>query len=168
MRLNKFVAVLLAALLMLSLFAIPAFAEETDSSAVDSSAEVASSAETGETEQSSAVNSSATGTTDDKKDEKKEPNWDAIITGGIVLLALIVLVVVYFVSPSFHAKVNKFFRDYKSELSKVVWSPLRDVKKNTAIVLIFSAFFAIVIGLLDSVFSKGVIALKPLIDALLK
>ena len=165
MRLNKFVAVLLAALLMLSLFAIPAFAEET-SSATGSSAEVASSAET-----QSSANSSATkgGTdTDKKEDEKKGPNWDAIIAGGVVLLAILVLLVIYLVNAGFHAKVNKFFRDYKSELSKVVWSPLRDVKKNTAIVLIFSAFFAIVIGLLDFVFSKGIIALKPLIDALLK
>lgn len=164
MRLHKFVAVLLAALLMLSVFAIPAFAEES-SSATGSSAEVASSAETQSSANSSATNG---GTDTDKKEEKKAPNWDAIIAGGVVLLAILVVLVIYLVNPNFHAKVNKFFKDYSSELKKVVWSPVRDVKKNTAIVLIFSAFFAIVIGLLDFVFSKGIIALKPLIDALLK
>ena len=66
MRLHKFVAVLLAALLMLSVFAIPAFAEES-SSATGSSAEVASSAETQSSANSSATNG---GTDTDKKEEK--------------------------------------------------------------------------------------------------
>ena len=165
MRLNKFVAVLLAALLMLSIFAIPAFAEETGSSA-SSSAVTDSSATSSATEtQSSATNSSATNTTET---EEKATNWEGIIAGGVVLLALIVLLVLYFASAKFHAKVNKFFKDYKSELKKVVWSPVRDVKRNTAIVILSALFFAIVIGLLDFVFSKGIIALKPLVDALLK
>ena len=165
MRLNKFVAVLLAALLMFSVLAIPAFAEET-SSAVDSSAEVTSSGETSSaTETGSSATSSAT---DPGATEKKELNWNGIIAGGVVLLAILVLVVLYFVNAGFHARANRFFKEYSSELRKVVWSPWRDVKKNTAIVIIFSAFFAIVIGVLDFVFSKGIIALKPLIQELFK
>ena len=59
------------------------------------------------------------------------------------------------------------YRSIKSELKKVVWSPKREVKKNTVIVLVFVAAFAILIGLLDFLFSKGIIALGKLFCCLL-
>ena len=70
--------------------------------------------------------------------------------------------VLYFVNPKFKKKMQDFSRSIKSELKKVVWSPAKDVKKNTVIVLVFVALFAIMIGLLDFVFSKGIIALGKL------
>ncbi len=44
------------------------------------------------------------------------------------------------------SRVNKFFRDSKSELKKVVWPSKADTKTNTIVVLAFvgvSAFFMI-------------------------
>ena len=47
------------------------------------------------------------------------------------------------------SKIAKFFKDYKSEFKKIVWPGLRDVAKNTLIVLILSALVGVFIWLLD-------------------
>lgn len=46
-------------------------------------------------------------------------------------------------------KLVQFVRDYKSEVKKIVWPGLRDVAKNTLIVLIISAMVGVFIWLLD-------------------
>lgn len=171
MKLRKFAAVILAAVLMLTLCVTFVHADEDssaieDSSAVENSTAIEDSTaivDNNEDEDtgSSAVNSSA------NDPSGFTPNWDAIIAGGIVLLALIVVAVIYFVSPSFHEKVNKFFKNHISELKKVVWSPARDVKKNTVIVIVLSLGFALFIGLLDLIFSQGILALGPVIKDLI-
>ncbi len=43
----------------------------------------------------------------------------------------------------------QFLRDYKSEVKKIVWPGIRDVAKNTLIVLILSALVGVFIWLLD-------------------
>ena len=49
----------------------------------------------------------------------------------------------------FTDRVKKFWRDYKSEFKKIVWPGIRDVAKNTLIVLILSALVGVFIWLLD-------------------
>lgn len=46
-------------------------------------------------------------------------------------------------------RVIRFFRDYKSEVKKIVWPGLREVVKNTGIVLVMCLLIGIVIWLLD-------------------
>ena len=46
-------------------------------------------------------------------------------------------------------KVIRFFRDYKSEIKKIVWPGLKEVLKNTAIVLIMCVIVGIFIWALD-------------------
>lgn len=46
-------------------------------------------------------------------------------------------------------RVVRFFRDYKSEINKIVWPGLRDVVKNTVIVLIMCLLVGILIWLFD-------------------
>lgn len=46
-------------------------------------------------------------------------------------------------------RIIRFFRDYKSEIKKIVWPSLRDVVKNTVIVLIICALIGVVIWLFD-------------------
>lgn len=179
MKLRKIAAILMAAVLMLTLCVT--FVSAEDSSAIDSSAEAAetqaneandtsdgdaAAAETQPVVVTASENEDGDADDTDVKAEKT-PNWDAIIAGGVVLLALIVLAIVYLVSPKFKEKVNKFFKSHISELKKVVWSPARDVKKNTVIVIVLSLGFAILIGLLDFIFSKGIIALSPVIKGLI-
>lgn len=66
--------------------------------------------------------------------------------------------------PSLWERIKKFFRNYKSELRKVTWSPAKDVKANTAVVALSVIFMAVVIGLLDYLFSNGIQLLGKLIN----
>lgn len=146
-KLFRLTAVILAAVLMLVLFITPAFAE-ADGAAADVAADVAASA----------------GDTDAKTDkEEKAFNWDLWISVGIIAALIITFFAFYIFSEKWRGKVKQFFRDYKSELKKVVWSPWSDVKKNTVVVLVLSLGTALLIGVLDVIFSKGIHALGSLI-----
>ena len=46
-------------------------------------------------------------------------------------------------------RVVQFFKDYKSETKKIVWPGLREVVKNTIIVLIMCAIIGALIWLVD-------------------
>lgn len=47
------------------------------------------------------------------------------------------------------ARITKFWRDYTSEVKKVVWMSWADVRKNTVLVVVASIAIGVVIGLLD-------------------
>ena len=64
--------------------------------------------------------------------------------------------------PSFGARVKKFFRDYTSELKKITWSPKKDVKTNTILVIVSIVCVGIVILLLDLAFDGGISLLGKL------
>jgi preprotein translocase subunit SecE len=57
-------------------------------------------------------------------------------------------------------RIKKFFRDYKSEIKKIVWPTKDDVFQSTGVVLIAIIFVAIIVGVLDLVFGLGVNALS--------
>jgi len=59
-------------------------------------------------------------------------------------------------------KLKKFWRDYKSELKKITWSPWKSVKKNTVIVLVLLVLLSAVIGLIDYLSSNGITLLGRL------
>ena len=46
-------------------------------------------------------------------------------------------------------KVSKFFKDLKREMKNIVWSPKKDVVKNTTVVIVVTAIVAIAITLVD-------------------
>lgn len=46
-------------------------------------------------------------------------------------------------------KIVRFFRDYKSEVKKIVWPGFRDVVKNTVVVIIMCAIIGVFVWLLD-------------------
>lgn len=50
---------------------------------------------------------------------------------------------------SIPARIVAFFRDYKSEVKKIVWPGFKDVVKNTVIVLIMCLLIGIIIWVLD-------------------
>lgn len=158
-RFFKTLAAFLALALMLSLCSLSIFADESE--AVTAEGE-ATTAAPDETTAAPADETTAASDDDDDHDHDHGFPWDAVISFGIVIIAIIVLLIVYFVNPKFKEKVQNFFRSLKSELNKVVWSSKDDVKKNTVVVLIFVAAFAVLIGLLDFLFSKGIIALGKL------
>ena len=51
-------------------------------------------------------------------------------------------------------KVAKFFKDLKRELKNIVWSPKKDVVKNTTVVVVVTAIAAVIIMLVDAGLSK--------------
>ena len=65
--------------------------------------------------------------------------------------------------PSFFEKVKKFWREYKSELKKVVWLSPKQTLNNTVLVIVAVAVVSVFIGLLDLAFSTGLVALGKLI-----
>ena len=55
--------------------------------------------------------------------------------------------------------LSKWFRGMKSELKKVVWPTRSQVLNNTLVVIVVSAIFALVVGLIDSLAYEGIKAL---------
>jgi len=53
-------------------------------------------------------------------------------------------------------RIKKFFKDYKSEIKKIVWPTRKDVFQNTGVVLVAIVCVAIIVGILDLVFGLGV------------
>lgn len=184
-KFSKILAVILAAMLMLTLLTATVFAETGTGEANEDT-----SAVTGET--TGDVTGETTGedtedgsdgdetTADPSSETTKAPasettassgssgssskiNWvDIIVSASIIVLAALAFTICYFVIPKFRARVQKFFGDYKSELKKVTWSSKEEVKRNTITVVVIIAAVAIVIALLDVIFSGGIEALGRL------
>ncbi|MBR4295768.1 MAG: preprotein translocase subunit SecE [Clostridia bacterium] len=104
--------------------------------------------------------------TDENTDENATEVKDkGLTTGdyiGIAIVAVIVIGVVIFVIKN-REKVAKFFREVKSEIKKIVWSPWKQVKKNLIIFIIIAVICAVVIGVLDYIFDQGILKLSELI-----
>ncbi|MCL2099038.1 MAG: preprotein translocase subunit SecE [Oscillospiraceae bacterium] len=56
----------------------------------------------------------------------------------------------------FGERIKRFFRDYKSEMKKVVWPTRQQLIKNTAVVLVVIIFMAVIVGILDFAFGSGI------------
>ena len=61
------------------------------------------------------------------------------------------------------ARVSKFWREYKSELKKIVWFSREDTIRSTILVLVSIAVVSVVISALDLTFSSALLALGRLI-----
>ena len=53
-------------------------------------------------------------------------------------------------------RIKKFFKDYKSEMKKVVWPTKDQLIKNTGVVLVAIIFMAVIVGVLDLIFGLGI------------
>lgn len=65
--------------------------------------------------------------------------------------------------PSLKERIGKFFREYKSELKKVVWATPQQTLNNFILVAVSVVITSACIGLLDFAFSTGLTALGRLI-----
>ena len=59
----------------------------------------------------------------------------------------------------FFSRVGNFFREYKSELKKVVWYPKDQVIHDTGVVVAALAAAGVMIGILDLAFTKIILLL---------
>lgn len=87
--------------------------------------------------------------------------WPIVLGGLLALLglALLVIQILKGVSAPFATKVQNgriygFFRDYKSEMKKIVWSPKKDVARNTLTVVVTLVIVSVLIGLFDLGFTQ--------------
>ena len=167
-------AALLSLVMLFSAFAVPAFAEtETETEIVtETETETESSGET-ETESESTTETttetSAAETTAKKEETTTENKAEAeakkqqktrgiinLCVGAAILIALAALIIVY------RGKIPSWWKGLKSECGKVTWCPKEKLKKNTFVVVIIILVIAIAIGVLDFVFSRGMILLGEL------
>ena len=65
--------------------------------------------------------------------------------------------------PKLTERVARFFREYRSELKKVVWSTPQQTLNNTILVAVSVVVTSVCIGILDFAFSTGLTALGRLI-----
>lgn len=168
-KLSKVLAVILTVMLMLTLVPVAAFASDATTAAADvttaapddsNATDETTAADDGDT--TTAAGDETTGAASTNKDDDGI-NLDLIISLSIIGLLAVAFVICFAVIPKFRARVKKFFSDYKSELSKVVWSPWHVVRKNTIVVIVVVVAVALVIFLLDTIFSGGISALGTLL-----
>ena len=164
---SKKLAVLAAllSLLMLVMMAVPAYADEATTTAeeVTTAAEtVAADPETDaetEADETEAATKEETTTEEDTSAlaaEKKEQMTRGIINlavGAVILIALVILAI------KFRSKIPTWWKGLKSECGKITWCPKDKLKKNVFVVVIIILAIAIAIGVLDFVFSRGMILL---------
>ena len=60
-------------------------------------------------------------------------------------------------------RIAKFFKDLKSERKKITWPAKEDTLKKTGVVIVELVAAAILVGVLDFVFSKLVLLLSNII-----
>ena len=63
----------------------------------------------------------------------------------------------------FWGRIVKFFKDYKSELKKIVWPSREETIKSSWVVLVSLAVTALVIGGLDYLFGQLILLLGKII-----
>ena len=163
-------AALLSLLMLFSAFAIPAFAEDaTTGETTAAETTVETTAENTESESASettaatttAATTTAATTTENKAEAeaKKEQKTRGIINlcvGAVLLIALAALII------AFRGKIPSWWKGLKSECGKITWCPKEKLRKNTFVVVIIILAIALAIGVLDFVFSRGMILLGEL------
>ena len=152
-------SLILVLVLVFSLGAVNAFADEASDTEVETGV-VTDGATAAESETAAGDGHDHDHDHDEEKEEKKGMSTFDIVSLAI-LGALIVVGVIYCLKNK--EKVGKFLRSLKSEFKKISWSSWRDVRKNTLVILIVVIAVAILIGVVDVLFSKGIIALDNLI-----
>ena len=65
--------------------------------------------------------------------------------------------------PSLGERLGAWFRSYKSEVKKIVWTSPKTVWNNSIMTIVAIIVTAIVVGLLDYIFNSGVDGLSRLI-----
>ena len=167
---RSLLAVLLVVALVFS-FSVATFAEDVvvaedittgaDDSATGDGSVAGGSEDSAESDHDHEGEAEVTTPETDKSDatDKKGIKAGTIVSIAIAVV-VVVLIAIYCIKNK--EKVGKFLRSLKSEFKKIVWSPWSQVRKNTLVVLVVVISCAIVIALLDFLFSRSIAALATL------
>ena len=157
---NRLIALLVSIVMIISMLTVCAFATEPTEQGTTAPTEQGTTAPTEQgttagtekpTEDHSGHDHNGNGIPDD---QEKTVSKGEIIT-NIVVIGIIVIVAVVLIIK-FRAKLAAFLRSVKSEVKKIVWASGKDTKKNFLVVIVITVAIAVLIGLLDFAFSKGI------------
>ena len=143
----------------------------TEDSVVEESATEESATEESAAEESAAEESAAEESKEDKEDDKSsssaKDDGESYLTLIIFVALLVIFALVCFIcikkENRFGLWLKKFFKDYKSELKKIVWASKDFTVKSTIVVIVCLLVCAGVIGLLDFGLSKLLLWLLSLV-----
>ena len=93
---------------------------------------------------------------------EKKSIWSYLLIPAIIVAVLGVAAFIILRNPKIRERIKKFFKDYKSEMKKIVWPTRKQVIQNTGIVLVAIIFVALVVGVLDALFGLGISALSKI------
>ncbi len=163
---RSLVALFLSVILMLSFFTVNAFAAEEDSVSEQQSEGVTENGSEGSTtaatedELETATETASGAETTTGTGEEGESNITELVVnlviGGVIIVIAVVLII------KNRVKLGAFLRSVKNELHKIIWSPKEQTRKNFLVVIVICAAVAVLVGLLDFAFSKGIIGLASL------
>lgn len=63
----------------------------------------------------------------------------------------------------FFARMKKYLKDTKSDLKKVTWPSMEQLKQNTGVIIVFIIMVAIFLFVFDSIFNIGFTQLTKLL-----
>ena len=127
---------------------------EEASSDASSEADAEESSTDGESEAS--TDEEATSDTESDATEEEAGSsipWKLIISLIVIVAIVAILFILAKTNSKLGQRIAKFFKDYKSEISKISWMPRNELVRSTLVVLAVIVASAIVIGLLDLLFS---------------
>lgn len=115
------------------------------------------------------TSASETTTTTAASGEEEDKSWveehmSFIIATGVIIALFIIYFALRLFIPKFKAKTDKFWKDYNAEFKKLIWPTKSQLVKNSTVVLVTVVIFAVVLALLDYGLTKGIYALKDLVD----
>ena len=80
--------------------------------------------------------------------------WARVITLAVIVILIVAAFILAKTNTKLGQRINKFFKEYWSEIKKVSWYSPKDTMKATGIVLVFLIVAAVAIGLLDFGFTR--------------
>lgn len=138
----------------------------------DASASESKDSSASESKDDSAVESKTESKTESKDESKTESKdntteedttpvssnfpWARVITLIVIVVLILVAFILSKTNTKLGIKINKFFKEYWSEIKKVSWLSPKETLKATGIVLVFIIVAAAAIGLLDLGFTKAI------------
>ena len=150
-------ACLIAILLMVTMIPFAAFAE--DAAAAEDVADVTTVADAAEDEHAGHDHDHDHDDETEEEPEEKKLGVGFFVSLGVLGVLIIVGVVFAIIKRE---KLKIWWGSIKSELKKIVWSPWKQVRKNSLVVFAVVVVCAAIICALDYAFSQGVIALGNL------
>lgn len=104
--------------------------------------------------ESAAATTSTDSTTSTAETGSKYPWLGWAIIGGILLLLAIGIFISVKRNTPLGQKIAKWFKDYKSEIKKIVWLSRKETVRQTTIVIVIVVVACAVLGGLDWAFTK--------------